>query len=60
LGREDLLPSLHPSVDAFVPGPTIVSRVIVMQDRSKEVSMRKVIVSEFVALDGVMENPGWA
>ena len=21
--------------------------------------MRKVIVSEFVALDGVMENPGW-
>jgi dihydrofolate reductase len=30
-----------------------------MQGRPKEVSMRKVIVSEFVTLDGVMEDPSW-
>ena len=30
-----------------------------MQDRTKEVSMRKVVVSEFVTLDGVMEDPSW-
>ena len=30
-----------------------------VQDRTKEVSVRKVIVSEFVALDGVIENPSW-
>jgi dihydrofolate reductase len=30
----------------------------VMQGRTKEVSMRKVIVSEFVTLDGVIEDPG--
>jgi dihydrofolate reductase len=29
-----------------------------MQGRTKEVSMRKVIVSEFVTLDGVIEDPG--
>src|SRR5215208_4657289 len=29
-----------------------------MQGRTKEVSMRKVIVSEFVTLDGVFEDPG--
>ena len=28
-----------------------------MQDRTKEVSMRKVIASEYVSLDGVMEAP---
>jgi dihydrofolate reductase len=28
-----------------------------MQDRTKEVAMRKVVVSEFVSLDGVMEDP---
>src|SRR5215213_2728224 len=28
-----------------------------MQGRTKEVSMRKVIVSEFVTLDGVIEDP---
>ena len=31
-----------------------------MQDPTKEVSMRKVVVSEFVSLDGVMEDPGGA
>jgi dihydrofolate reductase len=31
-----------------------------MQDRTKEVPMRKVVVSEFVSLDGVMEDPGGA
>ena len=30
------------------------------QDRTEEVSMRKVVVSEFVSLDGVMEDPGWS
>jgi dihydrofolate reductase len=30
-----------------------------MQDPTKEVSMRKVIASEFVTLDGVMEDPSW-
>ena len=30
-----------------------------MQDRTEEVPMRKVVVSEFVSLDGVMEHPGW-
>jgi dihydrofolate reductase len=30
-----------------------------MQDRTKEVPMRKVVVSEFVSLDGVMEDPSW-
>lgn len=30
-----------------------------MQDRTKEVSMRKVVVSEFLTLDGVVEDPGW-
>src|SRR3712207_3049223 len=30
-----------------------------MQDRTKEVAVRKVVVSEFVSLDGVMENPSW-
>jgi hypothetical protein len=30
-----------------------------MQDRTEEVSMRKVVASEFVSLDGVMEDPGW-
>jgi hypothetical protein len=28
-----------------------------MQDRTKEVAVRKVVVSEFVSLDGVMEDP---
>jgi dihydrofolate reductase len=28
-----------------------------MQDRTKEFAMRKVVVSEFVSLDGVMEAP---
>jgi dihydrofolate reductase len=28
-------------------------------DRTKEVSVRKVVASEFVALDGVIENPSW-
>jgi dihydrofolate reductase len=31
-----------------------------MQDRTEEVPMRKVIVSEFVSLDGVIEDPGGA
>ena len=30
-----------------------------LQDRTREVSARKVIVSEFVTLDGVMEDPSW-
>jgi dihydrofolate reductase len=30
-----------------------------MQDPTKEVSMRKVIASEFVTLEGVMEDPSW-
>ncbi len=30
-----------------------------IQGREKEVSMRKVIASEFVSLDGVMEDPSW-
>src|SRR5215218_3288151 len=30
-----------------------------MQDRTKEVAVRKVIVSEFMSLDGVMEDPSW-
>jgi dihydrofolate reductase len=30
-----------------------------MQDRTEEVPMRKVVVTEFVSLDGVMEDPGW-
>jgi dihydrofolate reductase len=30
-----------------------------MQDRAKEVAVRKVVVSEFVSLDGVMEDPSW-
>jgi dihydrofolate reductase len=29
-----------------------------MQDQTEDVAMRKVIVSEFVSLDGVMEDPG--
>jgi dihydrofolate reductase len=30
-----------------------------MQDRTKEAAVRKIIVSEFVPLDGVMEDPSW-
>jgi hypothetical protein len=30
-----------------------------MQDQTKEVSVRKVVVSKFVSLDGVMEDPSW-
>jgi hypothetical protein len=30
-----------------------------MRDQTKEVPIRKVIVSEFVSLDGVMEDPSW-
>jgi dihydrofolate reductase len=30
-----------------------------MQDRAKEMSVRKVVASEFVSLDGVMEDPSW-
>ena len=30
-----------------------------MQDRTKEVAVRKVVVSEFVSLDGMMEDPSW-
>ena len=30
-----------------------------MQGRTKEVSLRKVVLSEFVALDGVIEDPSW-
>ena len=30
-----------------------------MQDRTKEVAVRKVVVSEFVSLDAVMEDPSW-
>jgi dihydrofolate reductase len=30
-----------------------------MQDRTKEVAVRKVVVSEFVSLDGVMEDSSW-
>ena len=30
-----------------------------MQEQSEEVSMRRIIVTEFVSLDGVMEEPGW-
>jgi len=30
-----------------------------MRDGAEEVPMRKVIVSEFVSLDGVMGDPGW-
>jgi hypothetical protein len=31
-----------------------------VRDEVKEVPVRKVIVSEFVTLDGVMEDPGGA
>jgi dihydrofolate reductase len=31
-----------------------------MQRRAKEISMRKVVVSEFLSVDGVMEDPGGA
>ena len=30
-----------------------------MQDRTKEVIMRRVIVSTYVLLDGVIEDPSW-
>ena len=30
-----------------------------MRDRTKDVASRKVVVSEFVSLDGVMEDPSW-
>jgi len=30
-----------------------------MRDGAEEVPMRKVIVSEFVSLNGVMDDPGW-
>jgi hypothetical protein len=30
-----------------------------MQDRTKEAAVRKLVVSEFVSLDGVMEGPSW-
>jgi dihydrofolate reductase len=30
-----------------------------VQDRTKEGSLRKVVVSEFVTLDGVIEDPSW-
>ena len=30
-----------------------------VHDRTKEISVRKVVASEFVSLDGVMEDPGW-
>jgi dihydrofolate reductase len=30
-----------------------------VQDRTKEVAVRKVVVSEFVSLDGMMEDPSW-
>jgi dihydrofolate reductase len=30
-----------------------------MQVRTEEAPMKKVVVSEFVSLDGVMEDPGW-
>jgi hypothetical protein len=30
-----------------------------MQDQTREVSVRKVVVSKFVSLDGVMEDPSW-
>src|SRR5829696_6807809 len=30
-----------------------------MQGGTKEVSMRKIVVSEFVSLDGVIEDPSW-
>jgi dihydrofolate reductase len=30
-----------------------------MQEPSEEVSMRRIVVSEFVSLDGVVENPSW-
>jgi dihydrofolate reductase len=28
--------------------------------QQKEVAMRKLVVTEFVSLDGVIENPGWS
>ena len=30
-----------------------------VQDRTKEVIMRRVIVSTYVLLDGVIEDPSW-
>ena len=30
-----------------------------MQEQSEEVSMRRIVVSEFVTLDGVVEDPSW-
>src|SRR5215217_2569396 len=30
-----------------------------VQDRTEGVPVRKVVVSEFVSVDGVMEDPGW-
>jgi hypothetical protein len=30
-----------------------------MQDRTKEVAMSRVGVSEFVSLDGVIKDPSW-
>jgi dihydrofolate reductase len=30
-----------------------------MQGRTEEVSVRRMIASEFVSLDGIVEDPGW-
>jgi hypothetical protein len=30
-----------------------------VREPSEEVSMRRIVVSEFVSLDGVVEDPGW-
>jgi dihydrofolate reductase len=46
-------------VDASPLGVAIPSKAGVTYGRNKEVSMSKVVVSEFVTLDGVMEDPSW-
>jgi dihydrofolate reductase len=46
-------------VDASPLGAAIPSKAGVTYGRTKEVSMSKVVVSEFVTLDGVMEDPSW-
>jgi len=30
-----------------------------VQEQSEEVSMRRIVVSKFVSLDGVVEDPSW-
>jgi len=63
VGCEDLHPArnIHLLVDAFPPGPVIPSKAGVTYGRTKEIPMRKVVATELVSIDGVMESPEeWA